>query len=118
MHELSITKSLVKTVLSHFDDKTMKSIETVNVVIGGMNDFEESWLQKYMDELAAGTPLEGAKLRIKKLPISFKCRNCNNIFEMDLKGSGSVACPGCKSLEYDMYTGKEFYVENIEVVEL
>lgn len=118
MHELSITRSLVKTVLSHFDEKTMKSIKAVNVVIGGMNDFEEAWLQKYMDELAVETPLEGAKLKVKKLPISFKCRKCETIFEMDLKGSGSVACPGCESLEYDMYTGREFYVENIEVEEL
>lgn len=118
MHELAITRSLVKTVLSHFDNETMRSVKTVNVVIGGMNDFEEAWLQKYLDELSIATPLEGAKLKVKKLPISFKCRKCGGVFEMDLKGCGSVACPGCESLEYDMHTGREFFVENIEVEEL
>lgn len=115
MHELSITKSLVKTVLSRFNAETMKSIRAVNLVIGGMNDYEEAWLQKYMDELAVGTPLQGARLRIKKLPITFKCRKCEEIFPMDLKGTGSVACPSCQCLEYDMHTGREFFVENMEV---
>ncbi|MGN0166301.1 MAG: hydrogenase maturation nickel metallochaperone HypA [Lachnospiraceae bacterium] len=116
MHELSITKSLVKTVLTRFDENTMKCIRAVNLVMGGMNDYEEAWLQKYMDELAKGTPLEGAKLNITKLPISFRCRKCGEIFPMDLSGS-DVACPGCGSLEYDMHTGREFYVENMEIEE-
>ena len=115
MHELSITKSLVKTVLSRFDSETMQSIRAVNLVMGGMNDYEEQWLQKYMDRLSEGTPLEGAVLHIKKVPVTFKCRKCGEVFPMDLKGTGSVACPGCKSLEYDMNTGREFFIESMEV---
>lgn len=115
MHELAITKSLVKTVLAHFDPETMKAVKTVNLVMGGMNDYEEKWLEKYMNELAAGTPLEGAALHVKKIPVSFKCRKCDCVFPMELKGKGSVDCPECGSLEYDMYTGREFYVENMEV---
>ncbi len=115
MHELSITKSLVKTVLSRFDDKTMKAVKSVTLVLGGMYDYEEKWLQRYMDELSVGTPLEGAGLCVKKVPVTFKCRRCGFIFPMDLKGSGSVACRQCGSLEYDMHTGREFYVESMEV---
>lgn len=115
MHELSITKNLVKTVLAHFEPETMQSVKAVNLVMGGMNDYEEEWLQKYMNELAVGTPLQGAKLHIKKFPVTFRCRSCGNIFPMDLKGTGSVACEACGSYEYDMYTGREFFVENMEV---
>lgn len=115
MHELSITRSLVKTILSHYDAETMKAIKSVKLVMGGMNDYEEKWLQKYMNELAAGTPLEGASLHIQKIPVTFKCRKCGNVFPMDLKGSGSVACKECGSLEYDMHTGREFFVESMEV---
>lgn len=116
MHELAITKYIVDTVLQSFDERTMEKIEKINLVMGGMRDYESEWLQKYFDGLTEDTPLEGAKLELRIIPVSFKCRKCGHIFPMDLKAEGDVGCPGCGSYEYDMYTGREFMIESIEAV--
>ncbi len=114
MHELAIAKGLVKTVLSKFDNEKMVRIIGIRVVAGGMYDYEEKWLQKYMDGFSEGTPLEGAYIKLEKKPVTFKCSKCGYEFPMDLKRDG-VDCPGCGSEEYTMVSGREFYVENMEV---
>jgi hydrogenase nickel incorporation protein HypA/HybF len=116
MHELSVTKGLIKTIMDRFDSTTMDKVLEVKLVMGGMYDYEEKWLQRYMHDLSEGTPLEDATLKIEKKPISFKCRSCENIFEMELHGKGDVGCPNCGSYEYDMYTGREFYITSMEVL--
>jgi Zn finger protein HypA/HybF involved in hydrogenase expression len=35
---------------------------------------------------------------------------------MKLHGKGDVGCPNCGSYEYDMYTGREFYITSMEVL--
>ncbi len=114
MHELAIAKGLVKTVLSKFDNEKMVRVIGINVVAGGMYDYEEKWLQKYMDGFAEGTPLEGAYIKLEKRPIMFKCTDCGHEFLMDLKRDGTD-CPNCGSEDYKMISGREFYVENMEV---
>ena len=116
MHELAITKSLMKTVLSAYRPE-MGKILAVNVVMGQMYDYEEEWMQKFLDGMSGGTPLEGTRLHITKMPVRFKCRSCGHVFPMELKADDNVGCPECGSLDYDMVNGREFYIENMTVSE-
>ncbi len=117
MHELSIVKSLARAALSEFDPEKMEKILTLTVVMGAMRDYEEEWLKKYLADVAKDTPLEGVRLKLEKLPVTFKCRKCGHIFPMELSGDSDVGCPGCGSYEYDMQTGKEFYISQMTVQE-
>lgn len=113
MHELSVTKGIVNTVLKSLPDDFAGKVTTINLILGAMYDYEEEWLEKYLCKLSEGTPIEGAKLRIKKTDITFKCSECQEIFAPGDKVD--VCCPKCESRMVKINTGREFYVDTIEI---
>ncbi len=118
MHELSIIQSVIKTVLKNYRPEEDEKITSVSLVMGAMNDYEEYWMNRYFARASAGTALEGAVLKLTVVPVSFRCLNCGRVFEMvreKLFEASDVSCPCCKSLNYEMKTGREFYVKEIEV---
>ena len=117
MHELSIVKNLVKTVLSRYTPAENEKIISVNVVMGEMHDYEEEWLTKYFVQMTAGTVLDGAALKVERLPVKLCCRNCGAEF-----GNGQdegetilLACKNCGSNDIEIVNGREFYVKELEV---
>jgi len=112
MHELAITKSMLDIVLKEAEKAGAREVGIVNLVIGEMTGFVEDSVQFYFDFLSKGTPAEGANLSFTVVPIKAQCRRCGKTFEP--KESAWV-CPGCGSNGLDITSGKELFVESIEV---
>ena len=110
MHELSIVKNLVKTVLSRYAPSGNEKIVSVNVVMGEMHDYEEEWLTKYFVQMIPGTVLEGAVLKVERLPVKLRCRKCDCEFS-------ETVCPECGRADFEIINGREFYVKELEVVD-
>ena len=117
MHELSIVKNPVKTVLSRYTPAENERIISVNVVMGEMHDYEEEWLTKYFVQMTARTVLDGAMLKVERLPIKLRCRNCGSEFG-NSKDEGEIFLSGCKncgSNDIEIVNGREFYIKELEV---
>ena len=112
MHELAITKSMLDIVLKEAEKAGAREVGIVNLVIGEMTGFVEDSVQFYFDFLSKGTPAEGANLLFTVVPIKAQCRRCGKNFEP--KESAWI-CPGCGSNGLDIISGKELFVESIEV---
>ncbi|MFA5320029.1 MAG: hydrogenase maturation nickel metallochaperone HypA [Candidatus Omnitrophota bacterium] len=112
MHEAHIVEAIVKQVLEKAGAAGAKKVTLVTLAMGEQCGFDEGCVRLYFENFSEGTAAAGAKLVFKPVPQKLTCRKCGNDFER--KGS-DLNCPLCCSMGFLNRTGKEFYVENIEI---
>ncbi len=114
MHELAVTKSILKLVLVHAEKNNASEILSIDLLIGEMRNLEEDWIQKYFDYISKGTMAEKARIHVRKLPVLFHCKQCSSDFSPNLKEDAKMLCTHCGSFEYDLVSGRELMVEKLE----
>ena len=112
MHELAVTESLLQVVLRHADEGGAGKVVSISVRVGELSDV---WMQRYFDYLSRGTIAEGAIIRIERIPATFSCGGCGNVFPADPRTREAICCPFCASGEMTLVTGRECFVQQIEV---
>jgi hydrogenase nickel incorporation protein HypA/HybF len=112
MHELTITKSILDLVLEQAGKAEAKKVGKINLVIGEMTGVVEECVQFYFDFLSQGTITEGAVLSFEMTPTTARCRGCGKPFELK---EFDWTCPYCQSNNMEITSGKELFVESIEV---
>jgi hydrogenase nickel incorporation protein HypA/HybF len=115
MHELPVTKSIFQIVLKHAEMGDVKRVISVNLEIGALSDLQSEWVQRYFDRLSRGTVVEGARLRIDRVPAVFRCNRCQQSFEINSLLEEDLSCERCHSREVTLVSGREYHVKNMEV---
>ena len=115
MHELPITKSIFGIVLKHATAGNVDRVVTVNLEIGALSDLQAEWVQRYFDRLSRGTIVEGAKLKVNRVPAVFHCDLCQCLFEINSLLEEDLSCDQCHSREVTLVSGREYRVKNMEV---
>jgi hydrogenase nickel incorporation protein HypA/HybF len=115
MHELPVTKSIFQIVLKHAKMGDVKKVISVNLEIGALSDLQTEWVQRYFDRLSRDTVVEGAKLKINRVPAVFRCNRCQQSFEINSLLEEDLSCERCHSREVTLVTGREYHVKNMEV---
>lgn len=115
MHELPVTKSIYQIILKHAKRGNVKTVISVNLEIGALSDLQEEWVQRYFDYLSRGSIVEGAKLRINRVPAIFRCNHCQRSFEVDSLLRDDLSCVRCNNKEVTLISGREYHVRNMEV---
>ncbi len=116
MHELSVMSNILRTILDHAHRNQVSRIVAVNLRVSQLTDLLDEWMQKYFDHLSKGTLAEGALLKIERSPLVFTCRDCNQDFTIDKSDWGNAACTGCGGANLRLTAGREFFIENMEVI--
>ena len=112
MHELAITQSMLDLVLEQAQKVEAKEVRKINLVIGEMSGFVEECVQFYFDFLSKGTIAERAALSFTMIPTRARCRSCGKLFELK---QFDWTCPYCQGNSLEIISGKELFVESIEV---
>jgi hydrogenase nickel incorporation protein HypA/HybF len=112
MHELAITQSMFEIVLKQAEQAQAKKVVKINLTIGAMTGVVSDSVQFYLDILTKDTIAEGAQVSFTLVPSQGKCRNCNQTFELP---EFDWTCPHCQGSIIDVISGKELFVESIEV---
>jgi hydrogenase nickel incorporation protein HypA/HybF len=94
--------------LSHGSQK----INSVSLVVGESAGIIPESVQLYFDMIAEGSPAEGAKLNVRFVKTQMHCPVCGKNFT---RPRFSFECPNCGTLGNPTETGKEFYVESVEL---
>jgi len=115
MHELPVTKSILDIVLRHAEANEVRRVVAVDLSIGPLSDLEPEWLQSYFDHLGKGTPAEGAQLRVRRSPLTFRCRSCGGEYSANREELDTAACPACGSEDGVVESGAGYMVESMEV---
>jgi hydrogenase nickel incorporation protein HypA/HybF len=111
MHELSVARKLLAAVARLANPRDAR-VRAVHVTVGSASGVVPRALELAFDALTAGSPMEGARLRIAVEPARSRCAACRIEFEFDgLMG----ACPGCGAFAGALLAGEGLRLESIEV---
>jgi hydrogenase nickel incorporation protein HypA/HybF len=112
MHELAVTESVMRIATEHAQEAGATRVTAIHLVIGQIASFVDDSIQFYFDLLTPGTMLEGAQLYFHRRPVQFRCRSCGTLFAPEGR---DWHCPSCQSLGGEVVSGREFFMESIEV---
>ena len=112
MHELAITESILNIVLDEAKAAQANKITKINLVIGELSGVVSDCVQFYFDFLKKDNAAEGATIDFKTVPAQLRCRDCSTSFNP--KDSAWV-CPSCQGASVEVVSGRDCYVESIEV---
>lgn len=112
MHELSATQQILDLSLKAAKEAGATKISSINIVIGDMSSLFDDCIQFYFDFLSEDTIARGAQLSFRRIPINVQCRHCGSQFS---PGRENWQCPQCREWDVEILTGKEFYLESLEV---
>jgi hydrogenase nickel incorporation protein HypA/HybF len=115
MHELSIVASIVDTVTESVAAYEGARVLEVRLRVGALASVVVESLEFCWGIATEGTPLEGAKLVVKTLPVVMHCPACGDV---ELDGVQSFRCPRCGELCGDLRQGRELEIESIEIDEM
>ncbi len=111
MHEYSVTKSLVDLCDTEAKKNAIHSVRLIKVRLGKFTGFSPEAINFYFDYLKSDTRCKNAKLQFSEIPIHIRCQNCN--YDADIEEPLFI-CPECGSINIEIISGREFYVESIE----
>ena len=109
MHELSIADAIVTIARDHAQGRR---VTNVDVKIGYLRQVVPDALAFAFELVTAGTNVDGAGLRIERVPARVTCRACGA--ESDATDF-PLACAGCADVDVDVVAGDELLVESIEL---
>jgi hydrogenase nickel incorporation protein HypA/HybF len=113
LHEGPVTESILKIVLEYAEKHRARRVKKVEIVIGKLTGYEESAIRFYWEALTGYTIAADSELEVKHVPITVKCPSCGEQYEAE--DQYSLFCPQCGFYGGSIETGKELYVESIEI---
>ena len=112
MHESSLALSILDIVVRQAQGACTGAVRQIDVCVGEYAGVEETTLAECFEMIAQGTPADGARLVVEKIPASGRCDACG---EMAVKAGRILRCPACERSSVTLSTGRELYVKSIEV---
>lgn len=112
MHELSITQSFLDIALEKAKAAQANKITRIQLTIGELSGVVDDCVRFYFDLLSEGTIAAKASLSFDRPPTKLRCRNCATTFSPD---NLDWSCPNCKEQKVEIVSGRECYIESIEV---
>ena len=111
MHELSIAASIVEIAGRH---AAGRRVAKVTVKVGHLRQVVPSALAFSFEVVAAGTPVEGARLEIEAVPAVGACRRCGAQSHLP---AFPLQCQACGAFDLRIVAGEELVVESLELEE-
>jgi hydrogenase nickel incorporation protein HypA/HybF len=109
MHEMSITQGVVDICESHAKGGRVTS---VTLEIGELSGVVPDAIEFCFDACTRGTPLEGARLLIERIPARGRCHECGDEFAL---AAYFDPCPACGAYGVYLLSGEELRVKELEV---
>jgi hydrogenase nickel incorporation protein HypA/HybF len=108
VHELSLAQNVIDIAETHAEGRKIREII---LVMGELAGVAEASIRFCFQVVSQSTAAEGALLSVRTLPALIRCVHCG--FTFGTGGEGN--CPRCGQYGGDVVSGREFYVESIEV---
>ena len=87
-------------------------ITRINLVVGELSGVVPDCVQFYFGIISKDTIADGAALNFETRPIQIRCRKCQNVFT---PANYEWACPTCHETSVEIASGRECYMESLEV---
>jgi hydrogenase nickel incorporation protein HypA/HybF len=115
VHELQVTQDILDTVRDFAGRNDVRKVLKIRLLIGELCDFHQEWVPRYFDRLSAASVAEGAEITIETVPAAFRCDDCRTEFEVEVRLTDSVRCPGCGGAGFSLLRGRELLIQDMQV---
>lgn len=113
MHEMAIAEAVVTGALEEWRRVSSPArLVRVGVAIGDLHQIVEDNFRLACEVLARGTPMEGAAIEIRHVPVMVTCKTCGHSGRIELP---FFECGTCGSRDLEVISGKELHLERLEV---
>jgi hydrogenase nickel incorporation protein HypA/HybF len=112
LHELAISENIISIILEHAGSAGVSKVTGINLTIGQLSGIVPDCVEFQLQMLSKGTIAEGAIISINNSAARLHCRKCDTEYSPD---DYFLLCPNCGRKEFDILSGRECLVENIEV---
>lgn len=119
MHEMAVAASLLELAEDAARSQGCARLTRVRVDYGALAGIMPEALALCFDSLIQGTPHEGARLELVRLPLRLRCPFCGTVFGDDESGADArwLPCPGCGELAgHVVEQGRELLLRQVEAV--
>lgn len=113
MHEMAITKSILNICLEEEKKYNFNKVKEINIKVGELTCLVPDCINYYFNIISKGTVAENASINVIKMPIVIKCGKCDYSGAINLS---EYECPKCRSYDFKIIEGNEFYLESMEVL--
>lgn len=121
MHEFSLAKSVVETVLQVAAEHGAVAVEEVNLEVGEVALVNMEQLEWHVRMLTEATPAQGARLRWRSIAATIQCMECGyhgpiQHRELDASSHAELPvfqCPICQSPSTRILSGRELRIVDI-----
>ena len=115
---------IVNAILERLEEYNVKSVKTVDIIIGDMTQLGEEQLTFAYEVVTKGTPLENSELRIERESIEVECGGCGYLGPVRVLESGDyvshsipiLSCPECGG-KIKVVAGQSCRIKSLEIVE-
>lgn len=112
MHEMSIVEAMVSTVLERAQKAEASKVLRVYLVVGELSGVLDDAVEFYFGFLTKDTIAAGASLFFMRPPTQVRCRSCSTVYSPE---NLKIICPNCKDNKVEIISGRELFIESIEV---
>lgn len=112
MHESSMAMSILGIVTDEALRARVGAVQRVCLCLGELAGVEATTLSACFEMLSEGTIADKAKLVIKRIPATGTCMLCGAAVR---RQDRRMRCLACETSSIKLVTGRELYVESIEV---
>ena len=114
MHELSIAKDLFSQMAQIAEERKLSNVHCVKILLGKASGIDPQFLHhSLVEHLFPGTFAQKTKVEIIPQSIRLRCRTCQKEWSDELD---TMACPSCKSTDFDIIGGNEVNIGDLEGV--
>lgn len=110
MHELGIVLGIFELVEEIMQEQDLKKVSSVTVTAGELCGVLPDYFKECWKAAGVGGKFENTELIINYVPASARCI-CGTEYEMM---KNSRVCPACGKTDYEIITGRDFTVDQIE----
>jgi len=110
MHEYSLAQDMAEVIISALGGPM--TLSTVTVVIGPLSGVSGESLAFCFTEIASARGLGRPELVVRKTRAEMRCTRCGHVWHSD---DFSPGCPACGSWDRRIVSGREFFVESVEL---
>ncbi len=110
MHELAITQNIIAIVESEAKKQGFTRVVSIKLAVGEVSGVVPECLREFFPIASRGTVAEGARVDTYDIPAAVRCHSCG------YEGKPSRGeCPRCRCEDIKLVSGREFFVDSIEV---
>jgi len=112
MHEYSITESVLNLALEKANEADASKITRISLIVGELSGVVGECVRFYFEHISKNTIADGAELVFEMKPTQLRCNKCDAVFSPN---DGDWNCPECRETGIEIISGRECYMESIEV---